>query len=407
MVVFASQGFSLFGGSVVGFALAWYLAKETGSATILATSMMVNFIPGIVLGPFIGPFIDRWNRKKIMIYSDLAAMLITAVLAVLFYTGTVQVWHVYVVIATRAAAGFFQSTALGASVSMIVPSKHLVRASGLSRSLQGAVNMIGPACGALLMKALPVQWVLSVEIIATVVSVGSLLPLGIPQPWRTTLTDNTMNVVGDMIQAFRYVASWRGLLFLIILCSMLNFFAGPLNPLLPLFDIRYLGGDVLKLGWLQAAFGVGAIGGGLILSAWGGFKRRILTSFVGLFIWSAAIGVFGFTTESLFSMGLAAMVVAGLGITAINAPVGAIIQATVAKDMQGRVFALVGSISGAMLLPSLAIAGPVVDAVGIRWVFHVSGAAMLILVLVGLFSRDVMNMENQKPADELAERAPS
>ena len=79
----------MFGSTIVGFALAWYLARETGSATILTTAMLVNILPGVVLGPFIGPLIDRWNRKGIIIYSDLVTALLTAVLVVLFHTGTI------------------------------------------------------------------------------------------------------------------------------------------------------------------------------------------------------------------------------------------------------------------------------------------------------------------------------
>jgi DHA3 family macrolide efflux protein-like MFS transporter len=82
----------MFGSSVVGFALAWYLARETGSATILSTAMLVNLIPQVVLGPFIGPFIDRWNRKKILIFSDLATALLTVALVILFYTHTIQIY---------------------------------------------------------------------------------------------------------------------------------------------------------------------------------------------------------------------------------------------------------------------------------------------------------------------------
>jgi len=108
-VLWSSQAASLFGSAVVGFALAWYLAKETGSATVLATAMMVAFIPPIVLGPFIGPFIDRWNRKKILIYSDLVTALLTLLLVVIFDTETIQIWHIYVIMAGRAISGSFQA----------------------------------------------------------------------------------------------------------------------------------------------------------------------------------------------------------------------------------------------------------------------------------------------------------
>lgn len=395
----------MFGSSIVGFALAWYLAKETGSATILATAMMVAFLPQIVLGPFIGPFIDRWNRKKIMIYGDLATMLLTLVLVVLFYTETIQIWHIYVVMTGRSISGVFQGPALQSSIPMIVPEKHLVRANGLNMTLNGTINIVGPPSGAFLMEALPMQWVLSVDIITAVIAVGCLLPLAIPQPPRTTLAVK-FNVIGDMVQGFRYIASWKGLLFMIILCSMMNFFVAPVNALRPLFVTNYLGGDVLKLGWLGTAFGVGVIAGGLILGAWGGFKRRIFTCLIGLMIWGICITAFGFTTESLFFMGLALMLIAGFGLTMNNASVGAILQATVPRDMQGRVFTLVVSVAGAMMPLGLVIAGPLADAIGVRTIWYISGISILALAIAGFFSRDLMNIENQKGEEKPAEETP-
>jgi DHA3 family macrolide efflux protein-like MFS transporter len=396
--LWSSQAASLFGSAVVGFALAWYLAKETGSATILSTAMMVNFIPQIVLGPFIGPYIDRWNRKKIMIYGDLITALLTLVLVVLFYTDTIQIWHIYVVMAGRSTSGSFQRPALGASIPMIVPEKHLARANGLFMTLQGIINIVGPPTGAFLMEALEMQWVLSVDIITAIIAVGFLLPLAIPQPPRATLAIK-FNVIGDMVQGFRYVASWRGLMFLVILAATLNFFAAPVNALLPLVVTKYLGADVLKLGWLQTAFGIGVITSGLILGVWGGFKRRIFTCLIGLMIWGISITAFGFITESLFFMGLALMLIAGFGLTMNNASVGAILQTTVARDIQGRVYSLVGSVSAAVVPIGLAIAGPLADAIGVRTMWYISGTAILILVTAGFFSRDLMNIENQKAAE--------
>ncbi len=131
-VLWSSQAASMFGSSVVGFALAWYLARETGSATILSTAMLVNILPVVLLGPFMGPYIDRWSRKKIIIYSDLVTTLLTLVLVVLFYTGTIQVWHIYTIIAGRAAGGALQMPALQASIPMIVPQKQLVRVDGFN-----------------------------------------------------------------------------------------------------------------------------------------------------------------------------------------------------------------------------------------------------------------------------------
>jgi DHA3 family macrolide efflux protein-like MFS transporter len=391
----------MFGSSVVGFALAWYLARETGSATVLAMAMMVSIIPGVVLGPFIGPFIDRWDRKKIMIFGDIATMLLTLVLVVLFYTDTIQIWHIYVVLAGRAISGSFQYPALGASLPMIVPEKHLARANGLNMMLRGAINIVGPPVGAFLMETLSMQWVLSVDIITAVIAIGCLLPLGIPQPPRTTLKPK-FNVIGDMVQGFRYIASWRGLLLLLILFSMLNFFAAPGNSLMPIFVTKHLGGEVFKLGWLQTAMGAGIISGGLLLGIWGGFKRRIVTSFTFIIIQSIAMMVFSFTTESLFLMGIAMVFVAGVSGAFINGPMMAVFQSVVARDVQGRFFALMGSITGAMMPLGLAVAGPLADAIGVRLTFLISGAAIFILTIAAFFSRDLMNLESQKAAEKPA-----
>ena len=385
----------MFGSSVVNFALAWHLAKQTGSATVLTTAMIAGILPAVVLGPFIGPFIDRWNRKKIMIYGDLATALLTVVLVALFYTNTIQVWHIYVIIAGRSISGSFQHPALGASIPMIVPEKHLARANGLVMSLQGAINIVGPPAGAFLMEALEMQWVLSVDIITAAIAIGFLLPLGIPQPPRTTLSVKP-NIIGDMMQGFRYIASWRGLMLLLILFAVLNFCAAPGNSLMPLFVTRYLGGEVLKLGWLQTAVGAGIVIGGLILGVWGGFKRRIVTSFTFIIIQSIAIMVFSFTTESLYFLGLAMVFAAGVCSSFISGPITAIFQSVVEKDVQGRFFAMMGSISGAMIPLGLAVTGPLADAIGVRLTFLISAAAIFIITASGFFSRDLMNIEDKK-----------
>jgi MFS transporter, DHA3 family, macrolide efflux protein len=127
-VLWVGQVFSIVGSAIVQFALAWYLTKETGSATVLATAVMVGLFPQIILGPIIGPYIDRWDRKKIMIIADSFIALVTVVLVVLFFTKDIQIWHIYVAMVFRSAGGAFHFPAMSASIPLIVPEKHLARA---------------------------------------------------------------------------------------------------------------------------------------------------------------------------------------------------------------------------------------------------------------------------------------
>jgi DHA3 family macrolide efflux protein-like MFS transporter len=399
-VLWSSQAASLFGSAVVNFALAWYLTRETGSATILATALMVAIIPQIVLGPFVGPLVDRWNRKKIMIFADLYVMFLTLVLVVLFYVDAVQIWHIYLIMMGRAIGESFQFPALGASIPMIVPEKHLVRANGLYQMLQSAIKIVAPPAGAFLMEALPMQGVLSVDIITAVIAVACLLPLGIPQPPPTTLTAKA-NYFGDMKQGFSYIWSRPGLVMLISMVALLIFFVAPASSLIPILVNEHLGGDVVKLGWLGSANGIGGILGGLALGVWGGFKKRMWTAFLGFLIMIPCSVGLGLTYPAIFyTTTVPAMLLMGVGLALVNAPLGAIMNSVIAKDMQGRVFALYGSIITAAIPLGLIIGGPVADALGIRSLYFIASGAWLVIICLFGFSKSLMDLENQKVEEQ-------
>jgi DHA3 family macrolide efflux protein-like MFS transporter len=392
MVIWISQAFSLFGSAVVEFALAWYLTIKTGSATILATSMLVAILPQIVLGPFIGPYIDRWDRKRIMILADAAISLMTLGLAVLFWLNAIQIWHVYVAMVGRAIGQAFHFPASSAAVTMIVPEKELSRAAGLNQMMQGIITIAGPPAGAFLFAILPVQGLLAVDIVTAIIAISCLLPVHIPSPLRAIKIAKT-SVITEMVESFRYVWNWKGLTALIGVSAVISFFITPVFTLLPIMVNKALEGDVLKLGWLQAAFGVGIIVGGLILGVWKGFKKRVVTSLIGIIICSLATFVLGFVSFGLYTVGLGACFFIGFGLSFANGPIMAVLQAVVARDMQGRVFSLLGSITSAIIPLGLAIAGPTTDAIGIGPIYYIAGIAIFIVSIVCFFLPAVMNLE--------------
>jgi MFS transporter, DHA3 family, macrolide efflux protein len=398
-VLWTSQAASMFGSSIVDFALIWYLTRETGSATILATSTIARLVPNVILGPLIGPFIDRWNRKQIMIFSDLISTLLTVLVVVLFATHTLQIWHIYLVIIARSIADSFQNPAFTASIPMLVPKEQLTRVNGFNQMLRGLITIASPAAGAFLMEILPMEGVIAVDVVTTVIAIGCILPLTIPQPPHTTLAAKP-NVIGDMMQGFRYIVSWRGLLFLFLWIGFLNFFGAPTHSLVPLFVKEYLHGDVLKLGWLQTAAGAGVIIGGLLMGTWGGFKKNIITCFSGVILQAIVRVAFGFVTEQFYLSGVAIWFITGIGGAVAWAPIHAIIQTTVPKDMQGRVYSVMYAMMGAAMVLSLAITGPVVDIIGVRMIYIIGGTGIFLLTAAGFFSRDLMNIESQKPADQ-------
>jgi DHA3 family macrolide efflux protein-like MFS transporter len=188
----------------------------------------------------------------------------------------------------------------------------------------------------------------------------------------------------EMGNGLRYVWGWSGLKAVVILAMIINFVINPAFSLMPLLVTDHFGGGALQLGTLESAFGIGMVVGGLLLSTWGGFRRRILTSLVGLVASGIAISGIGLAPDNLFAMAVGSIFVAGFTNPLINGPLFAILQSVVAPEMQGRVFTLVNSLATGMMPLSLAVAGPVSDVIGVR-AWYVGGGAIFALLGVAAF----------------------
>jgi len=400
--IWTGQAFSLVGSALVQFALVWWLTQKTGSATILATATLAALLPQIVLGPFAGALVDRWNRRTIMIVADLSIAAATGVLIFLFATGRVQVWHVYVILFLRSLGGAFHSPAMSSSTSLMVPNKHLTRISGLNQVLQGFMSIFAPPLGALLISILPTQSVLAIDIGTAALAVLPLLFVSIPQPPRQMAQANgtaqKTSYWHDLKEGFLYVVKWPGLFGVVLLAMLLNFLLSPASSLLPLLVRQEFHGGAPQLAWVESVFGVGVILGGLALSAWGGFKRRIITCFCGIIGIGIGVILSGLSPAGMFWLLLASNFVLGFAQVFANGPLMAIFQSAVAPDVQGRVFSLIGAGATAMMPLSLLIAGPVSDWLGIR-VWYIFGGTICILTTVAaLFIPAIMNIEqNRQP----------
>src|SRR5215216_7140935 len=180
--IWSGQALSLFGSALVQFSLIWWLTQKSGSATVLAIATLVGMLPQIVIGPFAGALVDRWNRRIIMIVADGTIAAFSLLLAYLFATGTVQVWHVYAIMAVRALGGAFHFPAMSASTPLMVPKEQLTRINGLNQALQGVNSLAAPPLGALLLGILTTQGVLLIDVGTAMLAILPLLFIPIPQP---------------------------------------------------------------------------------------------------------------------------------------------------------------------------------------------------------------------------------
>ena len=395
--LWVGQALSLLGSQLVQFAIIWYLTQTTNSATTLAIASMMGLLPQVLLSPFIGTWVDRGNRRLILIAADSTVALATLALAVLFAAGLIQVWQIYLALFIRAVAGGFHQSAFGASVVLLVPKEHLARVQGFNQALYGGLNILSAPFGAYLLAVIPMQGILGIDVGTALMAVLILLFIQIPQPESRAATPSTF--WQDFRAGFRYVATWRGLVILLGLVMVINFFYSATEPLTPLLITNHFRGGASQLGWWLSSFAIGTILGGLVLGMWGGFKRKVVTAQLGLILMGISTAIVGIVPSDLFIVGLIANSAVGFLLPIINGSFGATLQTVIAPEMQGRVFAFI--LSAAMLVSPLAlmIAGPFADAFGIQLWFLIAGLSCVMMGAFGLFSSDVMNMENKSKED--------
>ncbi len=360
--IWIGQFVSLLGTGMSRFALTIWAFQITGEATALALVGFFSFAPSIVISPIAGALVDRWNRKLVMILSDLAAGLMTIVVLLLYVTGNLEIWHLYVTGFIAAIFEPFQWPAFSAAMSTMVPKEQYGRANGLVSLADSVSTIVAPLLAGALLVAIGLGGILAIDIVTFLFAIGSILLVRIPQPARSAEGEASRgNLWQDSIYGFRYIWRRKSLLGIQLTFTISNFFGSMAMILVAPMILARTGNNSLALGTVQSAMGVGGVGG-LAMSLWGGPKPRIHGVLAGFILF----GIFG---DALMGIGqtLPVWVAAGfiglLILPFINASNQSIWQAKVAPDLQGRVFAtrrLIAQIAGPI---GLLLAGPLADRV--------------------------------------------
>lgn len=398
-IIWGGQAFSLLGSGLVQFALIWYLTTTTGSAMVLATASIMGLLPQLLLGPVAGTLVDRWNRRRVMIVADSLIALVTALLALCFFFDWVSLWLIYLVMFVRSLGSAFHWPAMQASTPLLVPENQLTRIAGLNQALQGAANIVTPPLGALLLATLPMQGLLAIDVGTAIIAILPLLFIHIPNPNRQDLQEPEQerkpSVLDDLRAGFVFVWSWPGLALIFGMGFTINIFLTPALMLLPVMVTATFGGGALALAWVQASWGLGTIGGGLLLSIWSGFPNRMVTVLVGAILMGISILVVGFIPATFLSVLMIALGFSGAMNTIVIGTFVAIVQTTVPNMLQGRVFTLFGSINSGMVPVGLLLAAPIADRVGVQLWFILAGIVMVVLFSIGFFIPSLLHLEAQ------------
>jgi MFS transporter, DHA3 family, macrolide efflux protein len=401
--IWVGQASSLIGSQLAQFALVWYLTIRTGSATVLAIASVAAILPQIFLSPIAGAYVDRWKRRHVMIVADALIAASTFVLIVLFVLGYAEIWHIFVVLFVRACFTSFHWPASQAATTMLVPEEHLTRVAGMNQSMQGFANILAPPLAAVLIAFLPIEQVLAFDILTAFIAILPLLVIKFPEP--VPKVGPRQKVLVDVKEAFVYLRGWRGALTMMSMFMIVNMLITPAFSLMPILVVDVFKGGAIDYASLEAAAGIGMIAGGIVLSIWGGTKRKIITVMACTILAGAGITMMALVPQNGFLIVLGVVLFVGVMMTMLNGSLISLLQACIPKGMQGRVLALMGSVSVGAAPIGMAFAGPIADSMGIQFWFLLAGIPTALIGVTAILLPSVMGIEDPSSQPEYAEEA--
>lgn len=383
-LVWAGQVFSMIGTAMTNFAMGIWAWEKTGQATPLALVGFFTMAPLIIMTPIAGVLVDRWNRKKVMAFSDIGAGITTMAIFILMVTGKLEIWHLYI---TGAVSGIFRSfqwPAYSAAISLMVPKKQYARTSGMISIAESGVGILAPVLAGVLLPIIQVKGIIAIDLITLVVALVFLLMVFIPDHKRDAEDKSKGAFFRELTYGFKYIFDRKGLLYIQLSFFMFNlFFAIAFTLVVPMI-LASTNSNSTILGTIQSTGAIGSLVGALILTAWGGPKKKVLGVLFGWVI--AALGLILMGAGGSLPFWLAADFLIMLVLPLVNGSNQAIWQSKVAPSVQGRVFSVrrvIAQVTGPL---SMALAGPLADKV-FEPAFT-SGEGWLVRFLLPVFGSD-------------------
>ena len=392
-----SQTISLFGSSLVQYAIFWYLTLETQSGVIMTLSTIFGFLPTFFISPFAGVWADRYNRKRLIVLSDGITALSTLVLVLLFLAGQRSIWILLATSAIRAIGAGIQMPAVGAILPQIVPEKELTRINGLNGSIQAVVMLVSPMISGALYQFAPMEGIFMIDIVTAALAIAILVFLLKVPTHEKASQEQVSNYLQDMKLGFRYIQNHAFIKRLFLYFSLAFFMAAPVSFLSPLQVARSFGDDVWRLTAIEIAFSIGMIGGGLWIASWGGFKNRIHS--IAFAIGAMGLCTFGMGVIPNFWIYLFLMGLVGLVIPLLNAPSMTLLQDKVEEDFLGRVFGVQSMVASSMMPLGMLIFGPLADRMAIEILMAVSGVFLMVVAFFAIRDRVLLEAGKPEPSD--------
>ena len=378
----SSQAISLFGSSVVSFAIVWFVTRETSSGLWVSMLTVSSYVPQFIVSFFAGVWADRYSRKKLIIAADTMIAVFTCLLVFLIPqftdTGTMMPALIGISFIRSVGAGI-QTPAVSAIIPSLVSEDKLLKVNGYNASIQSAVQFAAPAAAGLVLSFLPLAAVLMIDVVTAVIGIGILCFVSVPVHETAGSLQNmkSSSMFADMKNGFSYVLSEPALKYLLFSYGAFIFLCVPAGFLCSLYVTRYFSGSYIYLSGVELAGFAGMTAGGLLMASFAGNRDRMK-------IYGAGIAGFGvlavlLTFPKMFPVYLVLMAVFGIILMVVQTASTTFLQENTQADMVGRVFGLYGSVYSLALPLGMAVFGPLADHISLKILMIISGISLIIL----------------------------
>ncbi|PTL74977.1 MFS transporter [Vitiosangium sp. GDMCC 1.1324] len=423
LVTWVGQLLSLIGSGLTSFALGIEVYKRTGSITKLSLVTFFSIIPFVLVAPFAGALVDRWNRRTVMLISDLGAGICSFLIWCLVAAGEkgfwpLETWHFYLPFGLSGLFAAFRAPALSAATSQLVPKQHLGRANGMIEMAGASSQLISPVLAGALVVHIGLQGIILIDLTTFVFAFGSLLFVRIPSLPRSAESAARKSLRQEVAYGWSFIRTRPGLVGLLVSSTVTNVVLGMVVVLITPLVLSF--GDAATLGLILSLAGVGMLLGSIAMSIWGGPKRLVRGALALQLV--ASLVLFG---GALPASTPVVALCAGMflfTIPLITGTLQSIWQRKVPQEVQGRVFSTKRMIVLAMSPVSSLLSGPLADKLfepwlapggalassvglivgtgkgrGIGFLFVVLGCVMAVNVLITWLSPRVRHIETELP----------
>ncbi|MGB8982570.1 MAG: MFS transporter [Anaerolineales bacterium] len=396
-VIWLGQIVSMMGSAMTWFGFTIWAWEKTGKASALATLSFFAFLPAVLLTPLAGAFVDRWDRKLVMLLSDFATALGTLTIFLVYTFGSLQIWHVYVV---SILAGFFtafQYPAYDAAVTTMLSKDDYTRAEGMLGSARAFSGILAPIFAAALLGWIGLSGIMLIDLVTFLAAFGTLILVRIPQPRQTEVGRQSQGTLWqEILFGFRYIQERQSLRSLTILFMLAGIFLAIGATLMAPLVLSLTQNSESALAAVQSTGAAGGVAGSVVLSLWGGTKRRIHNVLIGGagasllgMLWLGLSGAVLFWAIGSFFFSFFEPFVEGGNL--------AIWQTKVEADVQGRVFSARHLLVQVPYLFGILLAGYLAEASPISVVLVYAGLASAFVFLLGYLSARVRDVETLVP----------